>query len=150
MEVKGFGGGCLGDDVAAATRFYKDVIGLPVTVELDWFASVNAGAPGYEISFVQRGHESVPEGHRTQPTSGLSFGLVVEDAAAEAKRLEEVGVELVTPVVDEVYGQRHFYVADPNGVLLDVRSEERRVGKSVDLGGRRIIKKKNTRRRTDE
>ncbi|WP_410671791.1 VOC family protein [Amycolatopsis sp. cmx-4-68] len=120
MQVKGFGAGYLVDDVAATTRFYADVIGLPVTVELPWFASVNAGAPGYEISFVRRGHESVPEGYRAQPASGVSFGLVVEDVRAEAKRLEEAGVELVTPVVDEVYGQRHFYVADPNGVLLDV------------------------------
>ena len=120
MQVKGFGAGYLVDDVAETTRFYRDVIGLPVTVELDWFASVNAGAPGYEISFVQRGHESVPAGYRVAETAGLMFGLVVEDAAGEAKRLEEAGVELVTPVVDEVYGQRHFYVADPNGVLLDV------------------------------
>ncbi|GAB3163612.1 VOC family protein [Amycolatopsis sp. NPDC004378] len=120
MQVKGFGAGYLVDDVAATTRFYRDVVGLPVTVELDWFASINAGAPGYEISFVRRGHESLPEGFRAQPTSGLSFGLVVEDAAAEAKRLAEAGVELVAPVVDELYGQRHFFVADPNGVLLDV------------------------------
>src|SRR2546422_7461848 len=34
-------------------------------------------------------------------------------------------------------------VTDREGV--DVRSEERRVGKSVDLGGRRIIKKKKKR-----
>lgn len=120
MQVKGFGAGYLVDDVAATTRFYADVVGLPVTVELDWFASVNAGAPGFEISFVERGHESVPPGYRTQEVSGLSFGLVVEDAHAEAKRLEAAGIELVAPVVDEVYGQRHFYVADPNGVLLDV------------------------------
>lgn len=120
MQVKGFGAGYLVDDVAATTRFYRDVIGLPVTVELDWFASVNAGAPGYEISFVERGHESLPAGFRTRPTSGLSFGLVVEDAAGEAKRLVDAGVELVTPVVEERYGQRHFSVADPNGVLLDV------------------------------
>ncbi|SFW74145.1 VOC family protein [Amycolatopsis australiensis] len=120
MQVKGFGAGYLVDDVAATTRFYADVIGLPVTVELDWFASINAGAPGYEISFVRRGHESVPEGYRAQQAAGLAFGLVVEDAAAEAERLAEAGVELVTPVVDEVYGQRHFYVADPNGVLLDI------------------------------
>jgi catechol 2,3-dioxygenase-like lactoylglutathione lyase family enzyme len=120
MQVKGFGAGYLVDDVAATTRFYADVIGLPVTVELDWFASVNAGAPGYEISFVQRGHESVPAGYRAAETTGAMFGLVVEDAAAEAKRLEAAGVDLVVPLVDEVYGQRHFYVADPNGVLLDI------------------------------
>jgi uncharacterized glyoxalase superfamily protein PhnB len=69
---------------------------------------------------VRRGHESVPEGYRPRETAGLMYGLVVEDAAAEAKRLSEAGVELVTPVVDEVYGQRHFSVADPDGVLLDV------------------------------
>jgi catechol 2,3-dioxygenase-like lactoylglutathione lyase family enzyme len=120
MQVKGFGAGYLVDDVAATTRFYADVIGLPVTVELDWFASVNAGAPGYEISFVQRGHESVPEGYRARDTAGVLLGLVVEDAKAEAQRLEEAGAELVTPVVDEVYGQRHFYVAAPEGVLLDI------------------------------
>src|SRR6266852_7974265 len=32
-------------------------------------------------------------------------------------------------------------------VVYDIRSEERRVGKSVDLGGRRIIKKKIKERR---
>src|SRR5689334_25209627 len=32
----------------------------------------------------------------------------------------------------------------PLGFFPHQRSEERRVGKSVDLGGRRIIKKKNT------
>ena len=120
MQVKGFGAGYLVDDVAATTRFYADVVGLAVTVELDWFASVNAGAPGYEISFVQRGHESIPPGYRAQEVSGVSFGLVVDDAHAEAERLESAGIELVAPVVDEVYGQRHFFVADPNGVLLDV------------------------------
>src|SRR2546425_12390770 len=39
-----------------------------------------------------------------------------------------------------------FYVIDDE---LYVRSEERREGKSVDLGGRRIIKKKKKKRRID-
>src|SRR2546429_2789475 len=33
-------------------------------------------------------------------------------------------------------------LAEKRGLLRIIRSEERRVGKSVDLGGRRIIKKK--------
>src|SRR2546425_6242237 len=37
------------------------------------------------------------------------------------------------------------YAAFPPGAM---RSEERRVGKSVDLGGRRIIKKKKEKRRS--
>jgi catechol 2,3-dioxygenase-like lactoylglutathione lyase family enzyme len=120
LRVTGFGAGIIVGDVAATTRFYVDVIGLAVTVQLDWFASVNVGATGYEISFVQRGHESIPEGFRWQEPSGLALGLMVEDAAAEEKRLRDAGAEIVTPVVDEVYGQRHFYVRDINGVLLDI------------------------------
>src|SRR2546429_4606971 len=37
------------------------------------------------------------------------------------------------------------WLGTPGGAI-NVRSEERRVGKSVDLGGRRIIKKKKTTR----
>src|SRR5699024_11738625 len=34
------------------------------------------------------------------------------------------------------------------GMFIQLRSEERRVGKSVDIGGRRIIKKKNCNEKT--
>src|SRR5256885_3794655 len=40
--------------------------------------------------------------------------------------------------------------APESGRLKILRSEERRVGKSVDLGGRRIIKKKKKKRRSVE
>src|SRR2546422_7662911 len=39
-------------------------------------------------------------------------------------------------------GIRKINPSEPPGSSFSVRSEERRVGKSVDLGGRRIIKKK--------
>src|SRR6266487_5459577 len=39
------------------------------------------------------------------------------------------------------------YAALPKPVTEDVRSEERRVGKGVDLGGRRIIKKKKKKKK---
>ena len=35
-------------------------------------------------------------------------------------------------------------------MLINMRSEERRVGKSVDLGGRRIIKKKKKKQLTNK
>src|SRR5256885_7945220 len=39
-------------------------------------------------------------------------------------------------------GMRAVVEPAPQQVIYFIRSEERRVGKSVDLGGRRIIKKK--------
>ena len=48
----------------------------------------------------------------------LSF--YVEDAAAEHARLAAAGVPISQPLRDEVFGQRHFIAADPNGILIDI------------------------------
>src|SRR5690554_7966454 len=40
------------------------------------------------------------------------------------------------------------YFISTHGARKGLRSEERRVGKSVDLGGRRIIKKKKKKKKT--
>src|SRR3712207_9261701 len=61
----------------------------------------------------------------------------------EAQQLREVH-ESATRGASEEDVQGHDYYAD-----YYVRSEERRVGKSVDLGGRRIIKKNNIRHSHD-
>src|SRR5438034_8960225 len=54
--------------------------------------------------------------------------------------------------VDPKKGFKPKYVVSPSKkkVLDELRSEERREGKSVDLGGRRIIKEKNTEREYKE
>ena len=68
---------------------------------------------------VAHDHETIPEQGR-QVTSGLLLSFEVEDAAAEHDRLAAAGVPVVQPLRDEVFGQRHFIAADPNGVLLDI------------------------------
>src|SRR2546427_12503157 len=69
-------------------------------------------------------------GYQARPMPGVqrtAVGLVGNDGRVDASRLEGL------PGVQEV-----IHVSKP----YKQRSEERRVGKSVDLGGRRIIKKK--------
>jgi uncharacterized glyoxalase superfamily protein PhnB len=51
---------------------------------------------------------------------GLVLAFRVADAAAEEARLRGAGVDIVAPVRDEPWGQRHFFAADPGGVLIDV------------------------------
>ncbi|MFD8499822.1 VOC family protein [Amycolatopsis sp. NPDC059657] len=120
MQIKGFGPGALVDDIAATSQWYQRHLGLKVTIELDWFVSFNLGPEQFELSFVRRGHESVPDGFRTQDPAGLMFGFMVGDAAAEQARLKEEGVKIVQELKDEDYGQRHFYALDCNGMLLDI------------------------------
>ena len=54
---------------------------------------------------------------------GISRGVIlsfyVADAAEEAGRLAAAGIPIVQPLRDEIFGQRHVIVADPDGVLID-------------------------------
>src|SRR2546430_11155177 len=58
------------------------------------------------------------------------------DAVPEVLHLSDPWQELHLPHQDEL--EELIFV----GLIVEERSEERRVGKGVDLGGRRIIKKK--------
>lgn len=118
MRINRFATGLLANDVAATTQFYVDHFGFEKKMDIGWFTSMGHDDPAYELSVVQADHDSVPPGYR-RPTAGL-LGFVVDDAAAEEKRLRSAGVEIVKPTTDEVYGQRHFYCSDPDGTLIDV------------------------------
>ncbi|WP_414940527.1 VOC family protein [Amycolatopsis sp. cmx-11-51] len=120
MQLSGFGACVLVDDIAGTTAWWKRHLRLTVTIELDWFSSLNVGVPGYEMSFAKRGHKATPEPWRSQEAAGSMVGLMVADAAAEYERLRGEGVKIVTELVDEEFGQRHFYIEDLNGFLIDI------------------------------
>lgn len=105
-------------DVAAAAAFYRDVIGFESTFESDWYVSMRLGQ--FELAVLAYDHETVPEGYRTPPR-GVIVNLEVDDVDAVHDRLtSRFGLEPLLAIRDESFGQRHFIVAAPDGVLLDV------------------------------
>jgi uncharacterized glyoxalase superfamily protein PhnB len=62
----------------------------------------------------------VPEGYR-RPVQGLLLNFEVADVDAEWERLVvHAGLHPELELRSEAFGQRHFIVADPGGVLIDV------------------------------
>lgn len=106
-------------DVAATSRFYQEHFGFEPVFESDWYVQLRGGASGNELAVIAFDHETIPPQGR-HPTANLILSFEVQDAAADAGRLEQAGVSIVQPLRDEVFGQRHFIAADPNGILLDV------------------------------
>jgi catechol 2,3-dioxygenase-like lactoylglutathione lyase family enzyme len=107
-------------DVAASAAFYSGHFGFTPVFESDWYVHLRGDAEGlFEMALIDYNHDSIPEAGR-QPTTGFILSFYVEDAAAEAKRLEAEGVSIAQPLRDEVFGQRHVIVADPNGILIDI------------------------------
>ncbi|MBG0850923.1 VOC family protein [Streptomyces spinoverrucosus] len=107
--------------LAESRDFYTRLLGFETTFEADWYVSLRRpGDPGYELALLDHTHPTLPEGHRV-PAQGILLNFEVADADAEWDRL--VLREGLTPELalrSEDFGQRHFIVADPNGVLIDI------------------------------
>jgi catechol 2,3-dioxygenase-like lactoylglutathione lyase family enzyme len=120
MRMNSFYPVVLTDDVERSSAFFLQHLGFRETFRSDWYISlVHAEPPEYELAFVLASHESVPAAVRGQRTHVL-LNFEVEDAAREADRLREAGMEIVLPLRDEAWGQRHFIGRAADGILLDV------------------------------
>lgn len=114
-------------DLAASRDFYTSWFGFEVTFEADWYVSLRRpgrdGAPDHELALLDPTHPTIPAGYG-KPVQGLLLNFEVDDVDAEWERLV-VGGGLTAQLAirSEDFGQRHFIVADPAGVLIDVITE---------------------------
>jgi uncharacterized glyoxalase superfamily protein PhnB len=109
------------DRVAETASFYIKYFDFEVVFEVDWYASLKRdGDPAYELAILDASHDSLPFGKRYS-VSGLLLNFEVADVDAEYRRLvEHGGLEPLLRLRDEEFGQRHFILEDPAGVLIDV------------------------------
>ncbi|GAB3940489.1 VOC family protein [Kribbella albertanoniae] len=120
MQPAAFGATVVTDRPAEVAAFYQQHFDLQITLDIGWFVCVRRGDADWELAIVQRGHESVPPAVNALRDSTNVFGFIVEDADKTAAALVEGGVQLEGEPVTEVWGQRHFFVRDPEGSWIDV------------------------------
>lgn len=107
-------------DVESSARFYEDHFGFTRLFTSDWYVQLQASAEHpFEIALIGHDHDSIPQSARGV-SKNVILSLYVEDAAAEHARLIAAGLAIVQPLRDEVFGQRHFILADPDGILIDI------------------------------
>ncbi|MDX2388712.1 MULTISPECIES: VOC family protein [unclassified Streptomyces] len=109
-------------DVTASRDFYTRHLGFEITFEADWYVSLRRpDAPQYELALLDPAHPTVPEGHRVPLRGGLLLNFEVADVDSEHRRLvARAGLTEILPLRTEEFGQRHFIVGAPDGVLIDV------------------------------
>lgn len=108
-------------ELAASVEFYTQWFGFERTFEADWYVSLrHPDAPHYELALLNPDHPSVPTGYQ-HAAAGLLLNFEVSNVDAQYQRLvREAGLQPVLDVRTEPWGQRHFIIADPAGVLVDV------------------------------
>ena len=106
-------------DVPGTADFYRQHFGFAPTFESEWYVSLRRSR--WELAILDSRHETIPAAYRGRAAGGLLINLEVDDVDAEWQRLVDGGpLSAVLPIRTEDFGQRHFIVAGPDGVLIDV------------------------------
>lgn len=106
-------------DIERSAGFYRRLLGLQDTFVSDWYISLASADGRQQIALVERGHETIPDGFRSAP-QGVIVTVEVDDVDAVHARAAAAGSRIALPLRDEDWGQRHFIVVDPDGLLVDV------------------------------
>jgi catechol 2,3-dioxygenase-like lactoylglutathione lyase family enzyme len=107
-------------DVAGARAFYERHLGFVARYVSDWYVHLgHQDRDDVALALVAKDHATVPVRARAA-AAGLLINFEVDDVDAEYERLTKAGVEVLLPLRDEPFGQRHFIFQGPDGVLVDV------------------------------
>ena len=112
MKVKRIVANIATKDIAAARRFYVNVLGLDLLMDHGWIRTYGAA----EKMSVQVGIAS--EGGSGTPVPDLS--IEVDDLDAALERVKKAKIAIEYGPADEPWGVRRFYVRDPFGKLVNI------------------------------
>src|SRR5215468_3647350 len=112
MKVKRIVANVGAQNPAAAKRFYQDVLGLELLMDLDWIATYGSRQKmEVQISFLS-------EGGSDTPVPDLS--IEVDDLDTAFERMQAAGFPIEYGPAEEPWGVRRFYVRDPFGKLVNI------------------------------
>ncbi|MDZ4404324.1 MAG: VOC family protein [Prosthecobacter sp.] len=93
-------------------KFYADFLGLDLAMDMGWILTfVSPGNPTAQITLMQPSASAVPN---------PNISIEVEDVDAVHVKAVALGLPIVYPLTNEPWGVRRFFVADPNGVVINV------------------------------
>ncbi|MFP2898792.1 VOC family protein [Corallococcus sp. 4LFB] len=109
------------DDVEASAFFLKRHFGFTEAMAADGFVSLSRPDVGFNVIYLRTGLKTLkPESLKTRRADGLIVAFVVDDIDAEYARIQAEGVNILTPIETEAWGERYFQVADANGVIVQL------------------------------
>lgn len=108
------------DDVAATAGYFTRHFGFRPVFQNDWYVHLQMpGDAGVNLAVLAGEHDTIPTQGRGR-SAGLLLNFEVEDVDAEHARLRAEGLVPILPLRSEHFGQRHFILQGPEGVLIDV------------------------------
>ncbi|MDX8494583.1 VOC family protein [Mesorhizobium sp. VK22B] len=114
MKVRRIVANIATQDIAAAKRFYQDVLGLDLLMEMGWIATYGSHETmSVQISFMAQGGSGTPV---------PDLSIEVDDVDEALDRMRNAGFAIEYGPADEPWSVRRFYVRDPFGRLVNILS----------------------------
>lgn len=107
-------------DISASKDFYIGLFDLEVLFDIDWYVQLKSPQDAnLQIAFVDLNHDSVPKGYQ-KVSQGVVITIETENVDELYKKAQTLKLPMVMALCNEEWGQRHFMLEDPNGLLVDV------------------------------
>jgi len=101
-------------------EFYVEKLGFGIVAELDWFIQFHTPNKQFEISFLAPNLPSQPEIFKSEfNNKGIYLTIEVENVDAWYEEIKKRGIPIEVEMRDEIWGDRHFAIVDPNGIGID-------------------------------
>lgn len=112
MKIKRIVSNIAAKDLGAAKRFYCDILGLEIAMDLGWIATFKSDAlvnPQLSVATAGGSDTAVPD-----------VSIEVDDLDEALSRFRKGRIAIEYGPVTEPWGVRRFYVRDPSGRLLNI------------------------------
>ena len=102
-------------------EFYTKHFDFQVLFANDWYVQLESKNKSAQIAFVMPNHKTQPPIFQTGfDGNGMFYTIEVDDADQELARLQKIDTKIELDIRDEPWGERHFAVKDPNGIVLNI------------------------------
>ena len=105
------------ESLTRSAAFYRDVIGLKVRIEGDGYIEYEMDNTKFSLFERSKLPELIGRGGGNPPCGEVGF--LIDDVDAEADRLRELGVEILSGPVDRPWHERTLHIADPDGNIIE-------------------------------
>ena len=117
MSIKRVVPDIMSERMDESRKFYTEFLGFDLAMDMGWVLTFSSPInPTAQITVVQKTETTVP-----QP----NISIEVPDVDAVHAKAVALGLSVVYPLTDEPWGVRRFFVADPNGVIINILSHHK-------------------------
>lgn len=107
-------------NISTSKDFYIGLFDLEVLFDIDWYVQLKSPQDdNLQIAFVDLNHDSVPKGYQ-KVSQGVVITIETDNVDELYKKAQTLKLPMVMELYNEEWGQRHFMLEDPNGLLVDV------------------------------